>query len=136
MWRKSVLIFICAFGLAGYSFAQPVLEDLPKVTSCIALKNVKLITSPGKEPQSTTVIMRDGLITHVGVKSKIPPDAFVIEADSLFAYPDISESGGDDPALINNDPYGKGWIIKMVPSNMSELENLLDASSYKELTAH
>ena len=48
----------------------------------------------------------------------------------------ISESGGDDPALINNDPYGKGWIIKMVPSDMDEFEALLDAASYKELTAH
>lgn len=48
----------------------------------------------------------------------------------------ISESGGDDPALINNDPFGKGWIIKLVPSDMNEFEELLDAASYKELTAH
>ncbi len=25
----------------------------------------------------------------------------------------ISESGGDDPGLINHDPYGKGWIVKI-----------------------
>ena len=48
----------------------------------------------------------------------------------------LSESGGDDPGLINNDPYDKGWIIKMVPSDPSEMDSLLDAASYKELTAH
>ena len=68
---------------------------------------------------------------------KTTSDLFMpLSGEVLEFNPDISESGGDDPALINNDPYGKGWIIKMVPSNMSELENLLDASSYKELTAH
>jgi glycine cleavage system H protein len=48
----------------------------------------------------------------------------------------ISESGGDDPALINNDPYGKGWIIKVVPADTAEIDQLLDATAYKELTAH
>lgn len=48
----------------------------------------------------------------------------------------ISESGGDDPALINSDPYGKGWIIKVVPSDTKEIDQLLDAAAYKELTAH
>ena len=48
----------------------------------------------------------------------------------------ISESGGDNPALINEDPYGEGWIIKVVPSDMNELEGLMDAAAYKELTGH
>lgn len=48
----------------------------------------------------------------------------------------LSESGGDDPGLINTDPYDKGWIIKMVPSDSSEMDSLLDAAAYKELTAH
>lgn len=48
----------------------------------------------------------------------------------------ISESGGDDPALINNDPYGKGWIIKVVPADTTEIEQLLDAAAYRVLTAH
>ena len=48
----------------------------------------------------------------------------------------ISESGGDDPSLINNDPYGQGWIIKIVPSDMTEVDALLDAGAYRELTGH
>ena len=39
----------------------------------------------------------------------------------------------DNPELINEDPYGKGWIIKMKIQNLDELEELLDSESYKEL---
>ncbi len=42
----------------------------------------------------------------------------------------IAESGGDDPTLINKDPYGKGWIIKIEMTNPSELDELLDAETY------
>ncbi|MEO6130524.1 MAG: glycine cleavage system protein GcvH [Saprospiraceae bacterium] len=49
---------------------------------------------------------------------------------------DLSESGGDDPALINNDPYGKGWIIKVALTDASELDGLLTPAAYQELTAH
>ncbi len=45
----------------------------------------------------------------------------------------ISESGGDDPTLINSDPYGEGWIIKVEMSNPSELDELLDSTAYGEL---
>ena len=39
----------------------------------------------------------------------------------------------DNPELINEDPYGKGWVIKMKIQNLDELEELLDSESYKEL---
>jgi len=39
----------------------------------------------------------------------------------------------DDPELINSDPYGDGWIIKILISNASELDALLDADAYKGL---
>ncbi len=45
----------------------------------------------------------------------------------------ISESGGDDPGLINNDPYGKGWIIKVALTDLGEVDMLLGAMAYKEL---
>jgi glycine cleavage system H protein len=45
----------------------------------------------------------------------------------------ISESGGDDPTLVNSDPYGAGWIIKVELSNPSELDELLDAAAYGAL---
>ena len=37
------------------------------------------------------------------------------------------------PEVVNNDPYGDGWIIKVKMSNLDELDDLLDATAYKEL---
>ncbi len=49
---------------------------------------------------------------------------------------DLSESGGDNPGLINSDPYGKGWIIKISVTDLSEYDELLGVVAYKELTGH
>ena len=45
----------------------------------------------------------------------------------------ISESGGDDPGLINHDPYGKGWIVKIALADAGEIDMLLGAVAYREL---
>lgn len=45
----------------------------------------------------------------------------------------ISESGGDNPGLINEDPYGEGWIIKAAIADPAELDMLLDVQAYREL---
>lgn len=37
------------------------------------------------------------------------------------------------PELINEDPYGKGWIVKVALSDVSELDGLLSATDYKKL---
>ncbi|GAT33130.1 glycine cleavage system H protein [Terrimicrobium sacchariphilum] len=41
----------------------------------------------------------------------------------------------DNPALLNTDPHGEGWIFKIKLSNPSELDALLDAAAYRELIA-
>ncbi|EKY01398.1 glycine cleavage system H protein [Porphyromonas catoniae F0037] len=41
----------------------------------------------------------------------------------------------DQPELVNSDPYGKGWIIKIKPANASDLDSLLSAADYTELIA-
>ena len=46
---------------------------------------------------------------------------------------EINEALEDNPELVNNDPYGEGWIIKMEIKDLSETEDLLDADSYKDL---
>ncbi len=45
----------------------------------------------------------------------------------------ISESGGDNPGLINSDPYGKGWIVKIRITDPSQLTDLMDANSYSNM---
>lgn len=37
------------------------------------------------------------------------------------------------PESVNNDPYGKGWIVKITLTNPSELEKLMDSDAYKTL---
>lgn len=37
----------------------------------------------------------------------------------------------EDASSINSDPYGNGWIIKIKPANMADIEGLLDAEAYK-----
>ena len=39
----------------------------------------------------------------------------------------------DAPELVNNDPYGKGWIIKVAISDITQLDSLLSASEYEAL---
>ena len=39
----------------------------------------------------------------------------------------------DEPEKVNSDPYGEGWMIKLKISDSSEIDGLLDESSYKEL---
>ena len=44
-----------------------------------------------------------------------------------------NEALADDPSLVNTDPYGKGWIIKIKPTDLAEMDSLLDAAAYKAL---
>ena len=39
----------------------------------------------------------------------------------------------DEPEMVNEDPYGKGWMIKIKLDNPAEASELLDAAAYKEL---
>jgi glycine cleavage system H protein len=38
----------------------------------------------------------------------------------------------DDPSVVNSDPYGAGWMVKIRMSDESELEGLMDAAAYQE----
>ena len=46
---------------------------------------------------------------------------------------EINDVLEDSPELINEDPYGKGWICKMSISDNSELASLLDGTTYRGL---
>ena len=47
---------------------------------------------------------------------------------------EINEEIIDNPELVNSDPYGKGWMIKIEISNVDETKNLLDSKSYEKIT--
>ncbi len=43
----------------------------------------------------------------------------------------------DEPELVNSDPYGDGWIIKVKVANVADLDSLMDAAAYQlELPEH
>lgn len=46
---------------------------------------------------------------------------------------EINETINDQPELVNNDPYGEGWMIKISVANPDDLNNLLDAAGYQAL---
>ena len=45
----------------------------------------------------------------------------------------FNEALEDKPELVNSDPYGDGWMIKVLVSDFTELDSLLSADQYKEL---
>jgi glycine cleavage system H protein len=51
---------------------------------------------------------------------------------------DVAEVNGElrgSPELLNTDPFGEGWIAKVTLADADELDKLLDAAAYAELTA-
>lgn len=60
--------------------------------------------------------------------TKSVSDFFAPIAGEIVA---VNEGLEDDPALVNSDPYGEGWIIEIRPENADDLANLLDAEAYK-----
>lgn len=42
----------------------------------------------------------------------------------------VNEDLADSPETVNSDPYGEGWLFRILPSNMTELDELLDAEAY------
>lgn len=46
---------------------------------------------------------------------------------------EVNSALEDSPDLINSDPFGAGWIIKIKVENLSQMDDLLDAVQYSEL---
>lgn len=46
---------------------------------------------------------------------------------------EVNEALADEPELVNKDPYGKGWMIKIKMRDSSELSELLSADDYKKM---
>ena len=44
---------------------------------------------------------------------------------------EFNQAVDDDPALVNSDPYGEGWLIKVKVDDASSLDGLMDAEGYK-----
>lgn len=56
-----------------------------------------------------------------------PVSGEVVEANQALA---------SDPGLINRDPFGQGWIVRVRPSDPADADRLLDAAAYEATTGH
>ena len=76
------------------------------------------------------------------VGSKLSKDAPYTEVESVKAVSDViaplsgeivevNEALAENPALINEDPYGEGWLVKVRLTDAGESQSLMDAASYK-----
>ena len=46
---------------------------------------------------------------------------------------EINPNLEDQPELVNKDPYGEGWLIRIKPTDVTDMDDLLDAAAYKQL---
>ena len=81
----------------------------------------------------------------------IPTEGETLAADEVFGtievvktisdlFPPVTgeileqnEALADQPELVNQDPYGEGWLIKIKPTADADFDSLLDAEAYKAL---
>lgn len=83
----SVAVLMCGLFLQGWTPATAQEKSpLAPVSGSYAIRNVTVIPRPGQVIDRGVIIIKNGLIDAVGVDLPIPPEAVVIDADSLYAY--------------------------------------------------
>jgi glycine cleavage system H protein len=48
---------------------------------------------------------------------------------------EVNPNLNSNPELVNSDPYGEGWMVKMKLANPSDVDTLMDAAAYQDLVA-
>jgi glycine cleavage system H protein len=61
---------------------------------------------------------------------KTAADYYAPVAGEVFA---VNEELATAPALVNTDPYGKGWLAKIRPANVEDVKKLMNAADYKKI---
>ncbi len=73
---------------------------------------------------------REGDDSAVVESVKAASDVYAPVDGEVTASNEVLE---DTPEIINNDPYGDGWIYKIKPEDVGAFDTLMDADEYKEL---
>ncbi|MEY4938152.1 MAG: hypothetical protein RIS64_4513 [Bacteroidota bacterium] len=67
---------------------------------------------------------------------KTTSDLFMpVSGEILEFNPKLDQSEGDEPALVNSDPYNDAWIVKIRMTDLAQLKDLMDAKAYSSLVA-
>ena len=48
---------------------------------------------------------------------------------------EVNETAVDEPEIVNDDPYGEGWLVRIRLTDPTEVDALLDADAYRALLA-
>lgn len=65
---------------------------------------------------------------------KTTSDLFMPVSGKILEFnPELDESEGDDPTLVNREPYEGGWIVKIQLTDPKQVDSLLDAAAYQAL---
>lgn len=99
---SSILLLVLCCSVPVFSQSDPKGER--RVTGTYAITNATVIPSPGKSIPGATVLIKNGLIESIGSGIKIPVEAQVIEADSLFIYPGFIDGAGNTGVSKPEDP--------------------------------
>lgn len=82
-------------------------------------------------PEIGSTVSKDEAYAEVE-SVKAVSDVFAPASGEVIA---VNEQAGENPELINEDPYGEGWMVKVKLSDPAELDSLLDVEAYKKLIA-
>lgn len=77
-------------------------------------------------------IAKDGVFGTVEAVKTVS-DLFLPIAGEVIEFNTLLNNS---PELINMDPYGEGWVIKMKPSDLGDINHLMDVETYKSFVAH
>ncbi|MEK6228420.1 MAG: glycine cleavage system protein GcvH [Actinomycetota bacterium] len=80
-------------------------------------------------PEVGATVSKDQAYTEVE-SVKAVSDVFAPLSGEITA---VNDKLSDSPELINSDPYGDGWLVRVKLSDTDELESLLDVGAYKDL---
>lgn len=65
---------------------------------------------------------------------KTTSDLFIPVSGKILEFnPRLDENDGDQPDLVNSDPYGEGWIVKIQMTDLSQVDELMDHEAYTSL---
>ena len=77
-------------------------------------------------------VLAQGQTFGVVESNKTVSDLFAPVAGRVLA---VNPALRDQPQLVNEDPYGAGWMIRLAPGKRDDVDALLDAAAYRALVA-
>jgi glycine cleavage system H protein len=64
---------------------------------------------------------------------KTVSDLFLPVAGEILEF---NSNLNNSPELVNSDPYGEGWVVKMKPSDLGDIDQLMDVATYQAFVGH